>query len=50
MEVGTDEIYNYVNRDVENEELYDEINERLARAFWKKIGIPPWGQTWKYRN
>lgn len=50
LEVGTDGIYNYVDRDVENEKLYDEINERLARAFWKKIGIPPWGRTWKYRN
>jgi hypothetical protein len=47
--VGTDGIYNHVDRDLDNAPLLDEINERLAIAFWKKIGTPPWGKTWKYR-
>jgi predicted ATP-grasp superfamily ATP-dependent carboligase len=50
LEVGTDGIYNYVDREVDNIELFDEINERLATAFWKKIGTPPWGKHWKYRE
>lgn len=50
LEVGTDGIYNYVDRDLENDSLLHELNERLAKAFWKKIGIPPWGKTWKYKD
>ena len=50
LEVGTDGIYNYVDREVENQNLFDELNERLAKAFWKKTGVPPWGQSWKYKN
>jgi hypothetical protein len=49
LEVGTDGIYNHVDRDVANDSLVDELNERLAIAFWRKIGTPPWGKTWKYR-
>ena len=50
LEVGTDGIYNYVDREVENQNLFDEINERLAKAFWKNIGTPPWGKSWRYKN
>ncbi|MBW4619954.1 MAG: ATP-grasp domain-containing protein [Cyanosarcina radialis HA8281-LM2] len=50
LEVGTDGIYNYVDRDVQNDDLLHEINERLAKGFWKRIGVPPWGKTWKYRD
>jgi glutathione synthase/RimK-type ligase-like ATP-grasp enzyme len=50
LEVGTDGIYNHVDRDIDNDNLLDEINERLAIAFWKKLGTPPWGKTWKYRE
>jgi hypothetical protein len=50
LEVGTDGIYNYVDRDLDNEDLLNEINERLAKAFWQRIGVPPWGKTWKYRD
>lgn len=50
LEVGTDGIYNYVDRDLENQNLFDEINEKLAKAFWQKIGTPPWGRTWKYKD
>jgi hypothetical protein len=50
LEVGTDGIYSYVDRDIENDDLLDEINERLAIAFWKNLGNPPWGKKWKYRE
>jgi hypothetical protein len=50
LEVGTDGIYNYVDRDIDNNDLLDEINERLAIAFWKNLGNPPWGKNWKYRE
>lgn len=50
LEVGTDGIYNYVDREVENQNLFDELNERLAKTFWKRIGVPPWGKNWKYKN
>ncbi|BAY83510.1 hypothetical protein NIES267_29990 [Calothrix parasitica NIES-267] len=50
LEVGTDGIYNYVDREVENQNLFDELNERLAKAFWQKIGTPPWGKNWSYKN
>jgi hypothetical protein len=39
-----------VDRDLDNENLLNEINERLAKAFWQRIGVPPWGKTWKYRD
>lgn len=50
LEVGTDGIYNHVDRDIENDTLLDELNERLAIAFWQKLGKPPWGKIWKYRE
>ncbi len=50
LEVGTDGIYNHVDRDLDNNPLLDELNERLAIAIWKKVGTPPWGKTWKYRD
>ena len=49
LEVGTDGIYNHVDRDIDNDSLLDELNERIAIAFWKRVGTPPWGKTWKYR-
>lgn len=48
LEVGTDGIYNHVDRDFANDDLLNELNERLAIAFWQRIGMPPWGKTWKY--
>jgi glutathione synthase/RimK-type ligase-like ATP-grasp enzyme len=50
LEVGTDGIYNHVDRDIDNDALLDEINERLAVAFWQRVGRPPWGKIWKYRE
>jgi glutathione synthase/RimK-type ligase-like ATP-grasp enzyme len=48
LEVGTDGIYNHVDRDFANDRLLDELNERLAIAFWQRIGTPPWGKSWTY--
>lgn len=50
LEVGTDGIYNHVDRDIDNDALLDELNERLAIAFWKRLGTPPWGKSWQYRE
>lgn len=50
LEVGTDGIYNHVDRDIDNNDLLDELNERLAIAFWSKVGAPLWGKSWKYRD
>jgi glutathione synthase/RimK-type ligase-like ATP-grasp enzyme len=50
LEVGTDGIYNHVDRDIDNEVLLDELNERLAIAMWKRVGTPPWGKAWRYRD
>jgi hypothetical protein len=50
LEVGTDGIYNHVDRDIENDDLLHELNERIAVAFWRIIGMPPWGKSWKYRD
>ncbi len=50
LEVGTDGIYNHVDRDIDNNAVLDELNERLAIAFWKRLGTPPWGKSWQYRE
>ena len=50
LEVGTDGIYNHVDRDLANDDLLNEINQRLAIAFWKRLGTPPWGKNWQYRE
>lgn len=50
LEVGTDGIYNHVDRDIDNNAVLDELNQRLAIAFWKRLGTPPWGKSWQYRG
>jgi hypothetical protein len=35
LEVGTDGLFNYVDRDLDNPELEAELLDRLARAFWR---------------
>ncbi|MEZ0300215.1 MAG: hypothetical protein ACAI35_27480, partial [Candidatus Methylacidiphilales bacterium] len=50
LEVGTDGMYNHVDRDFNDPALEEEINRRIAEAFWKPIGAPPWGPgPWRYR-
>lgn len=42
LEVGTDGIFNYVDRNIGNEDLEREINQRLAEAFWSSFSEKPW--------
>lgn len=50
IEVGTDGLYNHVDRDVP-EPLATEIDRRIAIAFWHWIGAePPWGTQWRRRG
>ena len=43
LEVGTDGLFNHVDRDFDNPSLAQELDRRLAEAFWKPIGYQPWG-------
>lgn len=48
LEIGTDGVANHVDRDFDNLTLNDELDERLAVAFWK--GFPfPWQKQWQRR-
>src|SRR5262249_56906192 len=47
LEVGTDGMYNHVDRDLGDRELEAELQGRVAEAFWARVGPPPWGRgTW----
>lgn len=37
LEVGTDGVYNHVDRDLGNPALIDELNDQVARAFWRWV-------------
>lgn len=50
LEVGTDGIVNHVDRELGDQQVLDELNRRLAEAFWQPLGNPPWGRTWRYRT
>ena len=51
LEVGTDGGFNYVDRDLGIPALEEEIDRRLARAFWSRVGGRPWGfGDWKRRT
>jgi hypothetical protein len=51
LEVGTDGSFNHVDRDFDDPALEDEINRRLAEAFWKPIGTSPWAPgAWRYQD
>jgi len=39
LEVGTDGLFNYVDRDFERPELEQELNRKLAEAFWFQLGL-----------
>lgn len=50
LEVGTDGVFNHVDRDLGMPELETEIERRLAEAFWDRAGPRPWGiEEWKPR-
>jgi hypothetical protein len=42
LEVGTDGMFNHVDRDLGLPELELEIQRRVAEAFWRKVGACPW--------
>ncbi len=49
IEVGTDGLYNYVDREVP-EPLATELDRRIAEAFWALVDRPPpWGPDWHRR-
>ena len=43
LEVGTDGLYNHVDRDLGCPELEREIQRRIAEAFWRRLDWRPWG-------
>ncbi len=43
LEVGTDGLFNHVDREVDSPGLQQELNRRLAEAFWRRAAIKPWG-------
>lgn len=48
LEVGTDGVFNHVDRDFENPALELELNRKLAEAFWAGSEDKPWGSFgWK---
>jgi hypothetical protein len=50
LEVGTDGMFNHVDRDLGLPELEQEIQRRIAEAFWQKVGDwRPWGASWHPR-
>jgi hypothetical protein len=50
LEVGTDGMFNHVDRDLGLPELEREIQCRIAEAFWRKVGDQrPWGEAWHPR-
>lgn len=51
LEVGTDGMFNHVDRDLGNSPMEEEIQRRIAIAFWKWVGeTPPWGEKeWRAR-
>jgi glutathione synthase/RimK-type ligase-like ATP-grasp enzyme len=51
LEVGTDGIFNHVDRDFDSPELLQEINRRIAEAFWAQSPHKPWGNAgWRLKD
>ncbi|MFO0863250.1 MAG: hypothetical protein U0744_01075 [Gemmataceae bacterium] len=44
LEVGTDGMFNHVDRALENSAREREILEKIAGAFWNGVEGPPWGK------
>ncbi|MGF1577868.1 MAG: RimK family alpha-L-glutamate ligase [Gemmataceae bacterium] len=42
LEVGTDGVFNHVDRDIGVPEFERELHSRLATAFWSRTATPPW--------
>jgi hypothetical protein len=51
LEVGTDGMFNHVDRDLGLPALESEIQRRIAEAFWARRGSRPWGDGgWRPRE
>ncbi len=51
LEIGTDGVVNHVDRDFDSPALTEEINRRLAEAFWQPYEQKPWGKgPWRPRT
>jgi hypothetical protein len=51
LEVGTDGMFNHVDRDLGLPELELEIQQQVAEAFWCRVGGRPWGPgAWALRR
>ncbi|QEL16133.1 ATP-grasp domain-containing protein [Limnoglobus roseus] len=52
LEVGTDGIFNHVDRDLGLPELEQELDRRIAESFWSRFGDwRPWGSgEWRPRS
>ncbi|MEZ6139409.1 MAG: hypothetical protein R3B84_02450 [Zavarzinella sp.] len=50
LEVGTDGMFNHVDRNLELPALELEIQSRIAESFWGRLGdFRPWGTKWHIR-
>ncbi|HEX4606696.1 MAG TPA: hypothetical protein VH092_00680 [Urbifossiella sp.] len=43
LEVGTDGLFNHVDRDLGLPDVERELQRRVAGAFWDRVGARPWG-------
>lgn len=43
LEVGTDGLFNHVDRDLGLPDVEFEMQRRIAEAFWARVGRTPWG-------
>ena len=51
LEVGTDGVFNYVDRELGNLDWEWEIKRRVAESFWSSFDKKPWGEgAWRPRD
>ena len=51
LEVGTDGVFNHVDRSLDLPDVETELSQRLAEAFWADNPTKPWGSgSWKTRT
>ncbi len=51
LEVGTDGMFNHVDRDLDNTQLELEIQQHIAESFWSRKQWRPWGtKPWRPRS
>ncbi|EEF59504.1 protein of unknown function DUF201 [Pedosphaera parvula Ellin514] len=51
LEIGTDGVFNHVDRDINDPEILGEMDRRIAEAFWAHLQHKPWGgYGWKLKG